>query len=75
MYLMWQPPASSVHGDKTVPVPLRGFQWNWSGIATNNSGWSLVPGSAVYPANKTDADITNEPSWSTNDESNWHVLP
>ena len=67
MYLMWQPSTNMVNGDNTVLVPLMGYQWNWSGTATNNSGtWSLMPGSANYPTNASDVDVTNEPTWSTN---------
>jgi hypothetical protein len=68
MYLMWQPYSTNalVNGDNTVLVPLRAINWNWSGTATNNSGWSLVPGSAVYPSNTNDFNVTSEPAW-TND--------
>jgi len=70
MYLMWQADSSSVGGDKTVPVPLRGFPWNWSGTATNapptnnGTGWGVE--SRVYPTNTVDVNVTNEVQWTTN---------
>jgi hypothetical protein len=73
MYLTWQANTNSTGGDKTVPVPLRGYQWNWSGTATNASpttndgtGWGIK--STTYPTtNAPDFDVTNEPAWTNVD--------
>jgi hypothetical protein len=72
MYLIWQASTNSTGGDKTVPVPLRKVNWNWSGNATNNSGWTLIPDSAVYPTNLNDLPATNEPTW-TNNVMNFYI--
>jgi len=37
---------------------------------TNNSGWSLIPGGAVYPYNLNDFAVTNEILWTTNIANN-----
>jgi len=76
MYFMWQPASSSVNGDKTVVVPLRSYQWNWQGTATNgapSAGWGLEIGTN-YPG-ATNVDVTVEPQWSTNAFFNWNPYP
>jgi hypothetical protein len=75
MYLTWQASTNSTGGDKTVPVALRAVNWNWSGTATNTSGWTLVPGSASLPTNLADFPATNEPTWSTNATSYYITSP
>ena len=75
MYLMWQPTSTNavINGDKTVPVPLKGYPWNWIATATNSAygttnaqAWTLVPGAQYPPTNAANIDATNEPTWSTN---------
>ena len=80
MYLMWQPNSTNaaVNGDSVVWVPLRSYQWNWSGTATNASpttnngtGWGVAT-SSLPSSTATNVDTTNEPTWSTNSANNWN---
>ena len=78
MYLMYQVSTNSVNGDKTVPIPLRGFRWTANYSATNiaptnnGSGWFLQ--NAQYPTNNTDFEVTNEVQWNTNSWQSYHVV-
>jgi hypothetical protein len=68
---MWQADTNSfnVNGDKTVPVPLKRYQWNWNAVATNSgSAWGVQ--SSTNYATAPNAEATNEPTWSPNEYYN-----
>ena len=72
-YVMWQC-TNAPNGDATILVPLKSYQWNWGGTATNgapSAGWGLE--SSNYPSSTaTNIAATNEPTWSTNAAYNYH---
>jgi hypothetical protein len=56
-YLLFKPEGG-------MAVPMRRFDWNWSGIATNStSSWTLVPGSESSTISANNVDTTSYPLW------------
>ena len=74
-YVMWRC-TNAPNGDATILVPLKSYQWNWSGTATNgapSAGWGLDPSTTNYPDSpNTNIAATNEPTWATNAAYNYH---